>query len=141
VALGASLRHALLDDWGTLLTGSVFGLRDINASGNHDQSRDLIGLRFGVSTSPRERWVLSAGLAYSEAKHIDPDQNFIGQLGTEPATTRTDTLRNADVSATWLATKNLSLRFDATHSRNESNIEVYSYRRSTYALKARYEFF
>lgn len=151
VVLGANLRHALLDAWGTQFTGTVFFGRDLNATGRHDYSRDLTGLRLGVSIAPHAAWVLSAGLSYSDARYFSPDQGFIGAInqnpaalalnGPEPDTTRDDTSKTLDVSATWLASRNVSVRFDATHTRNDSNLDVYSYRRTAYSVKARYEFF
>jgi hypothetical protein len=54
---------------------------------------------------------------------------------------RKDTTESIDLAATWLTSRTTSLRFDLNHARNDSNIDVYSYRRTAYSVKARYEFF
>lgn len=151
IVIGGNWRHALLDDWATQLTAALFAGRDLNGQARHDYSRNLVGTRLGVSTSPHASWVLSAGLNYSRSHYFSADQSFIGAInqnplalalnGPEPALNREDSSRGIDLSATWLASRNLSVRTDVTHSRNESNIEVYSYRRTAYSVKARYEFF
>lgn len=151
IVAGANLRHALLDTWATQLTAAAFVGRDLNANNRHDFSRELIGVRAGVSTAPFASWVLSGGLSYSESRYLSPDQSFLGAInqnqialalnGPEPDTYRRDNSTGVDLAATWILNKNLSLRFDASWSKNDSNIEVYSYTRTAYSVKARYEFF
>ena len=151
IVMGGNWRHALLDDWATQLSAALFFGRDLNGEGRHDFSRDLTGVRLGASTSPHASWVLSAGLNYAHSKYLDPDQSFLGAInqnplalalnGPEPSTRRKDTSHGVDVSVTRIIDRNTSLRFDVTHTRNESNIDVYSYRRTAYSLKARYDFF
>ncbi|MEY3201139.1 MAG: hypothetical protein RIR70_689 [Pseudomonadota bacterium] len=151
IVVGTNWRHALLDKWATQLTAALFFGRDLNGEGRHDFSRDLTGVRLGVSTSPHGKWVVSGGLNYARSNYFDPDQSFLGAInqnpialalsGPEPSTRRDDTSRGIDVGATWLASRTMSVRLDLNHTRSESNIEVYSYRRTAYSVKARYEFF
>ena len=151
IVVGANWRHALLDTWATQLTAALFAGRDLNAAARHDYSRALTGTRLGVSTSPHASWVLSAGLSYSRSHYFSADQSFIGAInqnplalalgGPEPTINREDTSRGIDLGATWLASRNVSIRLDVNHSRSDSNIEVYASRRTAYSVKARYEFF
>lgn len=105
-----------------------------NQQDRPDLSRDLWGLRAGVSFSPLPRWGVSLGLGYQEARH-KATFAFPGATAS-----RKDDTWSADAAVSYQYDKNVSLRAEYTHADQRSNIELYKYNRDQLVFKLRYDF-
>jgi hypothetical protein len=85
-----------------------------------------------VSFTPAAKWGVALGASYQRSDYSGPDLI----LGS----TRHDDYYAADASLTYLLTRNLSVRGEATFTKNHSNIELFTFPREIYAIKLRYEF-
>jgi hypothetical protein len=56
------------------------------------------------------------------------------------STTRLDTNRTYNLNVTYLLTKNFSIRSDVSFSDNQSNLELYSYKKTVGSVNVRYDF-
>lgn len=132
--VGATLgfRQALAADWQPVLSAGLTVADDDNRRHRDDLGRRLYVARFGITASPAPRWGVSAGLTHQEVRHKEADLLL--------ATRRQDRFQSLDLSATYLVDRNWSLRAEATLADNASNIDLYSFRRSTVGVKLRYEF-
>jgi len=97
-----------------------------------DLGRHLWGGRAAVSFTPAAKWGVALGASYQRSDYSAADVI----LGT----TRHDDYYSADASLTYLLTRNLSVRGEATFTKNHSNIELFTFPREIYAIKLRYEF-
>lgn len=129
---GVGYRRAFISKWSPLLTLNGSFTQEENRAGRDDLGRDVYGLRVGVSASPAPRWSVGGGLGVQLSRYAAPDA-FL-------QTTRRDRYLSLDGAVSYAVTRQLSLRGEVLLSSNDSNIELYEYRRDVIAFKVRYEF-
>ena len=129
---GIGYRKAFIGNWQPLLTASANYGKEHNTEGRPDLGRDLYGARIALAITPRPKWAVSIGGTYQNSHYDGPDV----LLGT----TRKDDYFAADAVASYAYTRNLSVRAELLVSKNDSNIDLYSYRRDILAFKVRYDF-
>lgn len=132
LAAGIGYRKAFIGKWQPLLTLSVNAGNEHNTEGRPDLGRELHGGRVALAITPAPKWALSVGSTYQKSRYDGPDV----LLGT----VRRDDYYAADVTASYAYTRNLSLRAELLASRNDSNLELYEYRRDMLTFKVRYDF-
>lgn len=130
--LAGNYRRAFNHPWQPVmtLTANYGGEHDIKQ--RPDLGRRLWGGRAAVSFTPAAKWGVALGVSYQRSDYGGPDVI----LGA----TRHDDYYAADAAVTYLLTRNLSVRGEATFTKNHSNIELYTFPREIYAIKLRYEF-
>ena len=131
-ATGLGYRRAFIGKWQPLLTLSANVSKEHNTEGRPDLGRDMYGGRIALAVTPAPKWALSVGATYQNSHYDGPDILL--------ATTREDNYYAFDAIASYAYTRNLSLRMELLLSNNDSNIELYQYRRDIVAFKVRYDF-
>ena len=129
---GVGYRRAFIGKWQPLLTISANYGQEHNTEGRPDLGREIYGGRIALAVTPAPKWALSVGGTYQNSRYDGPD----ALLGT----TRKDDYYAADAVASYAYTRNLSFRGELLVSKNESNLELYSYRRDILTFKVRYDF-
>jgi hypothetical protein len=129
---GIGYRKAFIGNWQPLLTISGNYGKEHNTEGRPDLGREIYGGRVALAVTPRPKWAVSVGATYQNSQYDGPDVLL--------ATTRKDDYYAADATASYAYTRNLSLRAELLVSKNDSNLELYSYRRDILAFKVRYDF-
>jgi hypothetical protein len=132
LAAGIGYRKAFIDLWQPLLTVSVNTGKEHNTEGRPDLGRDLYGGRIAIAITPIPKWAVSVGGTYQKSNYAAED----ALLGT----TRRDNYYAADAVASYAITRDLSLRAELLLSKNESNLELYTYRRDMLTFKLRHDF-
>lgn len=130
--LSAGYRRGFNVPMQPILVASVNVGREDSQKSRDDLVRDTWGARVAASFTPAAKWGGSIGATYQRSDYQAPDV-FLG-------TTRQDDYYSLDAGITYLYSRNLSFRGEATVIRNRSNIELYDFPREIYAVKARYEF-
>lgn len=131
-AAGIGYRKAFIGKWQPLLTVSANTGKEHNTEGRPDLGREIYGGRIALAITPAPKWALAVGSTYQKSRYDGPD----ALLGT----VRQDHYYAADLTASYAYTKNLSLRAELLASKNDSNLELYAYRRDMLTFKARYDF-
>jgi hypothetical protein len=131
-ATGLGYRHAFIGKWQPLLTVSANVSKEHNTEDRPDLGRDMYGGRVAIAVTPAPKWALSVGATYQNSHYDGPDALL--------ATTRKDDYYALDAVGSYAYTRNLTLRGELLISNNESNLELYRYRRDILALKVRYDF-
>lgn len=131
-AAGLGYRKAFIGKWQPLLTVSVNTGKEHNTEGRPDLGRELHGGRVALAVTPAPKWALSVGGSYQKSRYDGRDV----LLGT----TRRDDYYAADVVASYAYSRKLSLRAELLASKNDSNLQLYAYRRDILAFKVRYDF-
>lgn len=131
-AAGLGYRKAFIGKWQPLLTVSVNTGKEHNTEGRPDLGRELHGGRVALAVTPAPKWALSVGGSYQKSRYDGRDV----LLGT----TRKDDYYAADIVASYAWSRKLSLRAELLASKNDSNLQLYAYRRDILAFKARYDF-
>lgn len=132
LAAGIGYRKAFIDSWQPLLTLSLNTGKEDNTEGRPDLGRDLYGGRVAIAVTPIPKWAVSVGGTYQKSNYAAEDTLF--------GTTRRDNYYAADAVASYAYTRDLSLRAELLLSKNESNLELYTYRRDMLTFKLRYDF-
>jgi hypothetical protein len=129
----AGWRHLFAPSWRPEieLTGSL-GREENNLDDRQDLSRDLYGVRLALACTPRPGWTFAASVVHQRSDYQDPDPILL--------TTREDRYTAGDFSVAWSAIGPLQVRAEFSVVKNDSNLELYAYRRNTALLRARYEF-
>ncbi len=130
-SVSAFWTRALVHDWNPSLTLGLNAGEDRNRRDRPDLSRDLAGLRVGLSLQPTARWTLGAALAYQGSRY---QGDFASGISA-----RRDRLYTLDIGATWALDRHWSLRGDYQRSDQRSNIGLYHFNRDAVAVKLRYE--
>ncbi|MGA0034303.1 MAG: hypothetical protein ACO3HA_13370 [Burkholderiales bacterium] len=131
-AAGIGYRKAFIAAWQPLLTLSINTGKEHNTEGRPDLGREIYGGRAALAITPIPKWALSVGGTYQKSRYSGPD----ALLGT----TRSDNYYAADAVASYAYTRDLSLRAELLLSKNDSNLELYAYRRDMLTFKLRYDF-
>ncbi len=130
-AVGIGYRKAFIDKWQPLLTLSVNTGKEHNTEGRPDLGREMYGGRIALAITPIPKWALSVGTTFQKSSYSAQDALL--------ATTRKDNYYAADAVASYAYTRDLSLRAELLLSKNESNLELYTYRRDMLTFKLRYD--
>ena len=131
-ATGLGYRRAFIGKWQPLLTISGNVSKEHNTEGRPDLGRDMYGGRIALAVTPAPKWALSVGATYQNSQYSGPDVLL--------ATTRKDDYYAFDAIASYAYTRNFSIRGELLISNNDSNLELYRYRRDILAVKVRYDF-
>jgi hypothetical protein len=78
---------------------------------------------------------VSLGATYLHSHYQGPDESDVSR-----ATVRKDNYSAVDASVSYAYTRSLSVRLELLGSRNNSNLDLYAYRRDLATLKVRYDF-
>lgn len=130
--LNGSWTHSLNMPMNPVVTGVVFGGHEQNRHSRSDLSRNLYGAKVGVNLTPAAKWLVSAGLGYTESKY---DAEF-----APGSPVRRDDMLTFDLTANYSFTRNWSVRGEYSHTHQNSNIGLYAYNRDVIAAKVRYDF-
>ncbi|WP_165904759.1 hypothetical protein [Sulfurisoma sediminicola] len=105
-----------------------------NVDNRPDLSRNIYGLRAGVSLTPAPKWGATIGANYQQNDYMDK----FGLLpGADP---RRDMNLTVDGSVSYFYSKELTLRGELLATKQDSNIGLYDYDRYVVGVKARYDF-
>jgi hypothetical protein len=130
--VGAGYRRAFVAPGAPLLSLSASYAKEDNRKDFDELSRDIWSARVAVGVTPAPKWALSLGVSYQYSAY----EAEIPLL----ATTRRDNYYAADFTASYAFTRSFSARLEGLASKNNSNIELFEYRRNVGALKFRYDF-
>lgn len=127
---GAGYRRAFSVKWQPVASARLSYSKESNRMHRPDFSRKMPGINLGVSLSPDPKWGLGVNYGYQKS---DYDGRTLG-------VDRKDTYQSLGLNATYLVNKQVSLRGELSYSENESNIALYSNKRTLGAVNARYDF-
>lgn len=129
--LGFGYRLALVAPWRPAFTVNANYSIEDNGRGRDDLGRDIYALRTGIALSPAPKWGVSAGIGYQQSVYAARDPLLLN--------TRRDKYLGLDAGASYALNRNLSIRGELTAAKNQSNLELYKFRRDLMAVKIRYE--
>ncbi|HEY6281989.1 MAG TPA: surface lipoprotein assembly modifier [Burkholderiales bacterium] len=129
---GLGYRKAFIAKWQPLFSLGASYSRENNTAGRDDLSRDIYSgsITFGVTPFPK--WAVSIGGSYQRSLYRAPDAFLL--------TTRTDSYFTGNAAISYAITPRLSAWVENLYSKNNSNIELYTYSREVAAFKLRYDF-
>ncbi len=130
-AAGIGYRKAFITQWQPLLTASINAGKERNTEGRPDLGREMHGGRIALAITPIPKWALAVGATFQKSRYSAEDALL--------ATTRKDNYYAADAVASYAYTRDLSLRAELLLSKNDSNLELYTYRRDMLTFKLRYD--
>jgi hypothetical protein len=122
-----SLDHA----WNPTVTTSLNLAKEKNRRDRPDLSRDIAGVRVGVTAQPAPKWTVGAGLGWQ-----------VNRYGAEFASgleSRDDRFAALDLAAAYALNRIWSVRAEYQHIAQRSNIGLFQFNRDTLALKLRAE--
>ena len=120
-----------------LATSLLLGAERPTASGEAARARahrDLRGLNLGLTLRPRADLTARLGLRALMSEY-DEGETLLIQL---PA--RDETLRSADLLVHWEPAPGWRVTPSIRYSANDSNVDIYEYRRTRYEVALRYTF-
>ena len=131
--LSFGYRRLLAFPWQPVLALGLNFARENALDGTRDDlSSKTVGARVGLTMSPAPKFGLALGYNLQRTNYQGPDA-FLG-------VTRSDRYQSLDATLTYLYSRALSLRVEASAARNRSNIALYEFPREALMFKARYEF-
>ena len=130
--LAAAYRHAFVRKYQPVVDLGVSLGREHNTQSRPDLGRDVLGLRASVAMTPAAKWGLAGGVTWMGSRYGEADALFL--------TTRKDNYYAFDLTATYLVSRQFSVRGEIIVSQNDSNLALFAYDRRVVAVKARYEF-
>jgi hypothetical protein len=105
-----------------------------NASALSDTERDILGLRLGTILAFSSKLALQMAAGIQTSDYAEPQVlSFLGDI-------RQDNYISANLNLIWLIDKAWRLDTKLGYSKNDSNVELYSYDRTTIGLEANYAF-
>ena len=126
------LRRLLAGEWRPMVEASLNAGRERNdLAERQDLSRDLYGGRIGLAIAPFARWTFSGAATYQRSRYREPDAVL--------ETTRSDRFAALELGLAFAVTPSLSVRAEISGARNDSNLALYEYRRTTAMIRGRYE--
>ena len=114
------------------LAGTLLGGKENDIHGRADGDKDILGLRFGGNLNVLESLDVFASVGGQRGDYAR--ENLAFQV------TREDEQIDAVVGLVWRLSRNWSLRPQVLYVRNDSNIQIYSYKRTDASLTLRYDF-
>ncbi len=128
----AGWTRALVTKYSPVFTLAANFGQERSARGRPDFSRDIMGLRAGVTLQPFPKWSAAFNLTYQDSRY-----ESIFPLGTEK---RQDQYYGTEFSVAYAVDRNWSVRGDYTYAKQQSNIGFYDYDRQVVSAKVRYDF-
>jgi hypothetical protein len=128
----AGYRKIFASTWQPVINISINGSQERNQRERSDLGRNISGASLGVSLSPHPQWGINLDGNYQASLYNGPD--------TIMSTTRLDTNRTYNLNVTYLLSKSFSIRSDVSFSDNQSNLELYSYKKTVGSVNVRYDF-
>ncbi len=131
-SLGAAYQQAFAGALQPTLTLALnLGWED-NVRGRPDLGRSIHGARVALGGMPAAGWSASVGATWQESRYegVDP----LLQI------TRKDSYSGVDLVVSRQLRRDLTLRAEATHARNDSNAALWQHDRTVFALKLRQDF-
>lgn len=134
-ALSLGYRKAIISNFQPLLQGTFTLAQEDNnnplGAVHNDLSRDIYGLRLGVSLTPASKWSLNSGISYQNSAYQGVDALLI---------TREDNFLSFDAALSYAIAKNLVVKSELLVANNASNNPLNEYQRESITFKVRYEF-
>ena len=131
--LSFGYRRLVTHPWQPVLAlGLNFSRERALDSTRDDLSSNTVGAKFGMTMTPAPKFGLGLGYNIQRTQYLGADA-FL-------ATKRNDQYQSLDATLTYLYSRALSFRVEASASRNRSNIAIYTFPREALMFKARYEF-
>jgi tetratricopeptide (TPR) repeat protein len=96
--------------------------------------RDLLGYRLGGILAFTPKLLLQTAVGIQTSDYPTTTYPFLGDIS------RSDDLITANVNLLWLINKDWRLDTKVGYTKNDSNVEIYSYDRTTVGLEANYSF-
>ena len=131
-AVAGNYRRAFIGKLQPLLTVSPSYGEEHNSKSRPDLGRKYYGARVALALTPAPRWALSVGATYQKSRYDGADPLL--------ATTRDDEYYGLDGALSYALNRNWSVRGEVQYLKNRSNIELYTFDRSVYMVKLRYEY-
>ncbi len=135
MALTMGYRKAFVSNFQPLLHGTFTLAQEINDNPlgivRDDLSRDIYGLRLGISATPAPKWSLNSGISYQNSAYQDVDILLIK---------REDNFLSFDAALSYAITKKLVVKSELLVANNASNNPLNQYQRESLIFKVRYEF-
>jgi hypothetical protein len=100
--------------------------------GRPDGNKEMIGLRIGGQMALNEQWNCFASAGVQQGRYDKQNAAFL--------TKRNDTQDDMTLGLNWHMTKLWTLRPQVAWSRNDSNIAIYSYKRTDASVTIRRSF-
>lgn len=132
VTLGGGLRKAFQVAWRPTLGIQFTWAQESNIHLRDDLSRDILTTRLSLAANPTDRLSIGAGLSRQNSRFDLADIAF----GSE----RDDRLWTGDIGINYVWSRNWLIRADLQYTDNDSNQDLYTYRRFLWGLRARYLF-
>lgn len=105
-----------------------------NASALSDTERDILGLRMGTILAFSSKLALQMAAGFQTSEYAGRQVlSFLGDF-------RQDDYISANLNLIWLIDRDWRLDTRLGYSKNDSNVEIYSYDRATIGLEANYSF-
>ena len=135
MALSLGYRKAFISNFQPLLQGTFTLAQEANdnplGAVRNDLSRDIYGLRLGISLTPAPQWSLNSGISYQNSAYQGVDILLI---------TREDNFLSFDAALSYAIAKNLIVKSELLVANNASNNPLNEYQRESLTFKVRYEF-
>jgi hypothetical protein len=128
----AGYRKTFISTWQPVVNIGLTGSQERNQRERPDLGRNISGASLGVTLSPHPQWGINLDGNYQASLYNGPD--------TIMRTTRLDTNRTYNLNVTYLLSKSFSIRSDVSFSDNQSNLELYSYKKTVGSVNVRYDF-
>ena len=129
---GGGFQKAFAGDWWPVVGAQVSLAKNDNLNLRPDLGRDIVTTLVFANVSPTEKTGVSLGIAEQRSDFQAADIAF--------GTIRKDRLWSVDLGVSYLLSKNWMLRAEAQWSENESNQDLYAFRRTFGVIKMRYLF-
>lgn len=130
--IGAGYRKAFVSNWQPVFSTALNYSEEHNRQNRPDLGRDISGLNLGLNVSPHPQWGINLAYIYQDSQYNAPDIVM--------NTTRHDASQTLNLTATYLYSKNVSIRSELGVSENRSNLALYSYDRTIGSINLRYDF-
>jgi hypothetical protein len=131
-AIAINYRRAWLVNWQPAINIGVFYGGEHSRADRPDLVRSLAGANVELAVSPSPRWALSASVGYTRSDYDAPVPLL--------AVTREDDYWSAAARAVYYFGTGWSGRLEYAYSRNDSNLELFSFDRHAVIAKLRLEF-
>ncbi len=131
--VGAAWAQAFSGGLSPVLFLSVYGGEESElADGVPHLGHKPAGLRIGGQIKPAQGWTVFGGVNYEERRYGGPEPIFL--------VTRKDKQTDVRLGASYLMRAGTTLILQATHTDNESNIDLYRFRRTVGTVSIRFDF-
>lgn len=136
-ALNLGLRFRPSGTWRPEAELMLTGAREkALAADRQDLSRDLAGLRIGLSLVPAASWQVALSANWLSSDYAQPDPLLL--------VTREDRYRSTELVLAWRPQipllSDFTVRFEVSNTVNRSNLSLYEYKRRAGAIRVRYDF-